>query len=83
MQQSDKFTLRIDQDHIDFLKKEATKEGLSLSAYIRRMLNAHLDKTRHRAIVANDIQDRKWGCDGEEASREWQSEESAHCAMTD
>ena len=82
MKQTGKFTLRIDQDHINFLKKEAAKEGLTLSAYIRRMLKAHLNKTKLRTLATNDVQDRR-GCDGEETSREWKSEEPAHLAFTD
>ena len=84
MKQSGKFTLRIDQDLINFLKKEATKEGLTLSAYIRRMLRAHLNKTKIRVVVTNNTQDhRGHDSDGEESSRERKSEEPAHLAFTD
>lgn len=84
MKQSGKFTLRIDQDLIIFLKKEALKEGLTLSAYIRRMLRAHLNKAQLRAVVTNDIQDRQGrGREGEEPSQEWKSEGPAHLAFTD
>ena len=90
MKQSGKFTLRIDQDLINFLKNEAATEGLSLSAYIRRMLRAHLNKTKLlnqttlRAVLTTEAQDpRRLGGDPEEPSRELKREEPAHLVFKD
>ena len=90
MKQSGKFTLRIDQDLINFLKNEAATEGLSLSAYIRRMLRAHLNKTKLlnqttlRAVLTTDAQNpRGLGVEDQESSPELKREEPAHLAFKD
>ena len=81
--QLDKFTLRVSHDLITILKKEASKEGRSLSAYIRRRLEAHVNKTKQRAFVTHDILGPLRGFNGEEIPQMGRKKESARCSTVD
>ena len=83
MQQLGKFTLRIDQDHIDLLKKEASREGLSLSTYIRRRLEAHVKTTQQRAFATKDIHGPTRGFHGQKISQMGRQKEAARCSLVE